>query len=137
MIAQRFVIALATADLASGQIGAVGYLPAGCVPLAIEADADQLDSNGSPTFAWSVGLLNAAGTAISTATADGGAAWATGQTIGRTSGGSASGFITSRPLKLVTQSSTGDRSLGLSITGSAATAVAGNFAFTLWYHAAP
>jgi hypothetical protein len=135
LIAQRFSINLATADLAAAVIGAIGILPGGHVPVAIEFDAAQLDSNGAPTWAFSVGILNAAGTALSTAAADGGAAWLTGQTIGRLAGGSASGPVASRPMKTVVQSSIADRQIGLLVTGAALTAVAGDFNVTLYYRA--
>ena len=132
VIPVRFPVSLATADLANGIAGQVGVLPAGAVPVAVEIDAAQLDSNGAPTLAYSVGILNAALTAISTATADGGAAWLTGQTIGRTAGGSASGIVASRPIKLVTPA-VADRPVGILLTAAAATAVAGVLALTLWY----
>lgn len=134
-VAVRYTVDLATADLASGIVGAVGILPAGHIPVGFEIDAPQLDSNGTPTFAYSVGILNAAGTDLSTAAADGGAAWATGQVIGRTAGGSASGLVASRPVKLVTQTQT-DRLVAIKTTGAAATAVAGTFAITLHYRPA-
>jgi len=136
LIAQRFSINLTTADLANGVIGAVGLLPAGHLPVAFEVDASQLDSNGAPTLAYSIGILNAAGTALSTAAADGGAAWATGQTTGRTAGGSASGLIASRPMKTAVQSTTADRQIAILLTAAAATAVAGDFNLTLYYRAA-
>lgn len=135
VIAQRYAINLTTADLANGVCGAVGILPAGHVPVAIEIDAAQLDSNGTPTLAYSVGVLNAGQTAIDTAAANGGAAWLTGQTIGRTAGGSASGVVASRPLKLCQQSQS-DRMVGVLLTAAAATAVAGQLAITLWYRPA-
>lgn len=131
----RYPINLTTADLANGVCGAVGILPAGHIPVAIELDAAQLDSNGAPTLAYSVGVLNAGQTALDTSAANGGAAWATGQTIGRTAGGSASGPIASRPLKL-TQQAQVDRFIGILLTGAAATAVAGQLAITLWYRPA-
>lgn len=132
VVAPRSTVSLTTADLASGIVGGVALLPAGAVPVAVEVDAAQLDSNGTPTLAYSIGILNAAQTAISTTTPDGGAAWATGQTTGRTAGGSASGLIASRPLKLV-QPATTDRWVGIQLTGAAATAVAGQLAMTLHY----
>lgn len=136
LIAQRFAVTLATADLALNTVGLVGILPAGCVPVAFELDAAQLDSNGTPTLAYSVGIANAGQTDISTAAADGGAAWATAQTTGRTAGGSASGLVGSRPMKTVTQAQT-DRYLMVKVTAAAATAVAGELGITLWYRAAP
>jgi len=136
LISQRFSISLATADLANGVIGAIGILPGGHVPVAFELDASQLDSNATPTLAYSVGILNAAGTALSTASADGGAAWATGQTTGRTAGGSASGIVPSRALKTAVQSALADRQIGILLTAAAATAVAGDLNLTLYYRAA-
>lgn len=132
VVAARMVQTLATADLANGVVGGLALLPAGAVPVAYEIDAAQLDSNATPTLAYSVGILNAAQSAISTATADGGAAWATGLTTGRTAGGSHSGVLSSRPVKLV-QASQSDRVVGIQLTGAAATAVSGQIAMTLWY----
>lgn len=131
----RYPVTLTAADLANGVVGALGILPAGHIPVAFELDAAQLDSNGTPTLAYSVGILNAAQSAIDTAAANGGAAWATGQTIGRTAGGSASGIVPSRPLKLVQQTQQ-DRMVGIALTAAAATAVAGQIALTLWYRPA-
>ena len=108
-LSQRFSISLATADLALNTVGAIAVLPAGHVPVAFELDAAQLDSNGTPTLAYSVVILNTAGTAISTATADGGAAWARGQSTGSTSGGYASGVVGSRTIKAVVESATAGR----------------------------
>lgn len=132
---QRYPIKLTTADLANGVVGAVGILPAGHIPVAVEVDADQLDSNGAPAFAYSLGILKSDQSDLSTATADGGAAWATGLTVGRTAGGSASGPVASRPLKLVQQAQV-DRLVGIKVTGAAATAVAGTLALSLWYRPA-
>lgn len=134
ILAQRFTTVLAVADLAAAQVGALGILPAGHVPVMVEIDSAQLDSNGAPTLAYSLGILNAAATAISTTTPDGGAAWATALTTGRTAG--ASGPIPSRPLKLVTQTQT-DRQIGIALTGAAATAVAGSISVTLYYRPGP
>lgn len=132
-VAQRATITLQTADLANGTVGGVALLPAGAVPIAVEVDSAQLDSNGTPTLAYSIGVLNAGQTAISTAAADGGAAWATGQTTGRTA--AHSGFIASRPMKTV-QPATTDRWVGIALTAQAATAVSGQFAMTLHYRLA-
>lgn len=135
VMAVRFPIQLLAADLANGIVGALGILPAGHVPVGFEVDAAQLDSNGAPALAYSVGVLNAAQSAIDTSADCGGAAWATGLTTGRTAGGSASGLIASRPLKKCTQRQT-DRLIGIAITGGAATPVAGELAITLWYRPA-
>lgn len=132
VVAQRYSMTLATADLASGVVGVVGILPAGCIPCAFEIDAAALDSGTA--LAYSVGIVNAAESAISTAAADGGAAWATGVTTGRTSAGHG-GFVSSRAMKTV-QNSQVDRNVGISVTAAAGTAVSGDFNLTLWYRAA-
>lgn len=136
LIAERYEITLTTADLATNVVGAIGILPAGHLPVAFELDAAQLDSNATPALTFSVGVLNAAQTALSTASADGGAAWATGiTTVGRTAGGSASGQVPSRPIKTVQQVQT-DRMVGVQVTAGAATAVAGTIALTLYFRPA-
>src|SRR3546814_8296901 len=72
LMAVRFALVLATADLALNAIGAVGILAARCVPVALYYDSDDLDT-GTPALVASVGLLKADGTDLSTAEADGGA----------------------------------------------------------------
>jgi len=145
LIAQRFTINLAAADVAVSQIGAVGILPAGCVPVAYEVDAAILDSGTA--LAYSLGVMNLAGfnaagavsagqaadALMSTLAADGGAAWSTALTVGRTAAGAASS-LTNRAIKSVTARSV-DRNIGISVTTGAGTAVAGEFAITLYYRA--
>lgn len=127
----RFAVTLATADLALNTVGIVGILPAGYVPVAVLFDSDDLDSNGTPTIAWSLGIANAGETDISTATADGGAAWGTGITTSQAGGQS---FVTSKALSRV-QSSGSDRKLMLKATAGAATAVAGEVGVTMTFRA--
>lgn len=127
-MAVRFSIALATADLGANDIGAVGILPARCVPVALYYDSDDLDT-GTPAIAASVGLLTAAGTAISTVAADGGAAWGTGIT---TSQGGGQSQVLSKALARVASSET-DRKIGVTFTAGAATAAAGEVGLTLVY----
>ena len=136
--AVRYRLPLATADLALNTIGNIGILPAGCVPISIVFDSDDLDSNASPTIAWQIGISNAAvvnniqgatATAVSTAAADGGAAWATGITTSQ-AGGQAQSY--SRALSRVTPT-TYDRYIVLQATTAAATAVAGEVGLTITY----
>src|SRR5574343_690630 len=79
VVAQRFSLPVVTGDLTLNNLGNIGILPAGCVPVGVLFDSDDLDSNASPTIAWSIGVSNASvtnnvqgqtPTAISTATAD-------------------------------------------------------------------
>jgi hypothetical protein len=80
----------------------------------------------------SFGVLNAAGTSLSTATDDGGAAWATGVTVGQAGGAV---VPMSRALQRVNQAQA-DRKIGVSVTAGAATAAAGTLGLTLLYRAA-
>jgi hypothetical protein len=64
----------------------LGFLPAGHVPVDCMLDSDDLDTNGTPTITLSVGVLNAGKTAISTAAADGGAAWILASTVAQAGG---------------------------------------------------
>lgn len=118
--------------LALNDVVELGLLPEGCVPVDWILDVSDLDSNGSPAIVMSVGILTAAKTAISTATADGGAAWATGLTTAQ-----AGGMVrpTTRPTYL-TQPSTSPRSVGVLISTAAATFQAGTLALNLSYRAA-
>jgi len=132
LAAERFTVNLTTADLALNSIGAVGILPAGAVPMFVEIDSTRLDTNGTPTLAFSLGVVNDAETAISTAAADGGAAWLTGRTEGRAAGVSVSGLLTSAALRSV-QPSRVDRKIGVQFTGAAATAQAGTIGVTVYF----
>lgn len=139
----RFEQDLATADLAVNTIGVIGILPAGYVPVGLIVDADDLDSNGTPTLAWSVGFGNlygfnaagasapgtAANTLLSTATIDGAAALATGVTAGQTG-------VMVQPLSKAlsrVQVAEYDRYIVLVATAGAATAVAGKVGVTVLY----
>lgn len=73
--APRFVQEV-TADDASA-VGAVGILPAGCVP-ALQMIVDAVDAGGSVD----IGILNADGDGLSEAPEDGGGAWAEGVSLG-------------------------------------------------------
>lgn len=140
--AVRFSLSLATADLALNTIGNIGILPAGYVPVGIILDSDDLDSNVSPTITWDIGVSNAAVsngvqgtgvTAISTATADGGAAWTAAASNISQAGGQVQ--LYSKPISRVTPTAY-DRYVVLKATAGAATAAAGEVGLTLLYRAA-
>jgi hypothetical protein len=79
MVAPRFIQACVATDSALGNVGVIGILPAGATPtLPLLVDTTGLGG----TAAISIGILNAAGTDISTDPADGGAAWAAGVVVG-------------------------------------------------------
>jgi hypothetical protein len=140
-VSVRYALTLATSEEATNQIGEIGILPAGCVPIAAALDADDLDTNGTPTAAIDIGLSNAAvannlqakgGTAISTAAADGGAAWAAGLTTAQAGGQT---MITSKALSRVTPVAW-DRYILLKFATGSATAAAGTVGLTLSYRPA-
>lgn len=133
LAAERFVVPLGTADLALNTVGAVGILPAGAIPCFVEIDATDMDANATPLLAFSLGVINDAETAISTAAADGGAAWLTGRQEGRAAG--VSGLLTTLPMRQVEPAAV-ERKLGVQITAAAATPAAGTLGVTVYFRMA-
>lgn len=74
VFAVRFALAMLTSDLALNNAGAIGLIPPGCVPVDVIVDGTDMDS-GAAAMVLQVGVLNAAGTDLSTDAADGGGAW--------------------------------------------------------------
>lgn len=139
--AVRFAQAVAAAEMGLNALDNIGILPAGCVPVGLIVDSDDLDSNGAPAVVWAFGASNAAvannvqgvtPTDISTAADDGGAAWATGVTVSQ-AGGQAPFHSTAlsrvRPVNH-------DRYIVAKSTTAAATGAAGELGATLLYRAA-
>lgn len=125
VVAQRATIALVAADLDANDCGAVTILPAGCVPVALIYDSDDLDTNGTATITASVGLINAAESDLSTVLA-------TGITASRD--GTAAHVVTKEMVTLAPASV--DRKVGVKFTAAAATKAAGVLGLTLLYRAA-
>lgn len=134
----RFAQAVGASEMALNAIDNIGILPAGCVPVGVIVDSDDLDTNGTPTIAFAFGVSNAAvangvqgatPTDISTATVDGGAAWATGVTTAQ-AGGQAQFY--SKALSRV-QAVNYDRYIVAKATAAAATGAAGELGLTLLY----
>ena len=114
-----------TADSALNNVGVIGILPAGYLPKF--ASVDSLAGLGG-TAAVSVGILNAAGTDISTAAEDGGAAWLTAQAVGS----AAAGAITRTAAMAKVKRSNVDRKIAVKFTtaGSAAGDLTLNLAYS-------
>lgn len=127
-----YVIALATAPAANDTLE-LGPLPAGHVPIDYTLDCDDLDSNGTPLIALSLGLLNAGKTDLSTAAADGGAVWASGINDARAGGFSRNA---GRILNAVTPVQT-DRNIAIKVTAAAATFQAGSLRLCVLARATP
>lgn len=123
LVAVRYVLHMETGDLAANKIGAVGILPAQCVPVQVLFDSDKLDTNAAPAIAASVGLLNAAGTGFDTT-------WGAGITTAQAGGQSQ---VLSQAIAKTAATDT-DRLIGVQFTAAAATAAAGDVGVTLLYH---
>lgn len=98
----------------------LGFLPAGHVPVDVMMLSDDVDTGATPLIILSCGILNAAKTAISSAAADGGAAWIVSSTVGQ-----AGGLV--RPTTVAigrVATSESPRSVGIHITAAPATGTA-------------
>ncbi len=122
VVGVRYEIELATDDLAADVIGAVGILPANCVPLAVWVDADDLDTDSTPAVVMSIGLLNSGVTDFDTT-------WGTGLTVGQAGTASA---VVSKALSQTT-ASTSDRKIGVKVTTAPDVAAAGTLGVTVMY----
>jgi hypothetical protein len=130
LASMRFTLAMATADLALNSIGQIGILPAGCIPVQLLVDGTDMDS-GAAAMVLNVGILDAAGTALSTAAADGGAAWGSTTAVNT----AFQQQILSQPMATVTRSDV-DRKIGIKVATAPTVAVAGTLGVTLIYRSA-
>jgi hypothetical protein len=133
VVAVRFTLDLALADLALNTIGQVGILPAGYVPVDVFVDGTDMDT-GAGAGVYQVGIWDGAGASLSTATADGTGAW------GDTGTASATAFSkaivrTLNNINLVTPTNV-DRKIGVKVTTAPSTAAAGTLGVTVLYRAA-
>jgi len=126
VVAVRSAIDLVAADLDANDVGAVAILPAGCVPVGVVYDSDDLDTNASPTIAASVGFVNAGETDLD------GTAWATGITTSQ-AGGALSLTLTPAVMRMAATQT--DRKVGIKFTAAAATKAAGQVGLTMLYRA--
>ena len=111
----------------------MGNLPAGHVVVDVLYSATDLDTGGAPAHAVSFGVLNAAKSDLSTDAADGGAAWATGLTIGQ------AGTLTRQSTAAIHQvtAASAPRALGYKVTTASATKAAGTIRAIVLCRAAP
>lgn len=132
VLATRFVLDLATGDLALNTIGQIGALPAGCLPVDVHVDGTDLDT-GAAAMVLQVGIWDGAATDISTAAADGGAHWGVTTAVNTafhqrlTLNGNAMVSV---------KAAARDRKLGVKVTTAPTTPAAGTLAVTLFYRAA-
>ena len=129
-------MALLTTDIDLADVIQFFILPAGCVPVDYVVGATDMDT-GTPILAANFGLLNADQDAISTAAADGGAAWIAALAL---SGTAAITLSTASKaaydvLKAVQPSSV-DRVVAFVISTAATTAAAGTLELEFSYKSA-
>jgi hypothetical protein len=129
VLATRFEIALGTGDLDANDIGQVGWLPAGCVPVDVQVDGTDMDSS-TAAMVFQVGILNSGGTDLSTETADGGAHW--GATTAQNAAFLQRLTPNGRAMAIV-QKSESARKLAVKVATAPTTAVAGTLGVTLLY----
>lgn len=142
VLAVRFTLAMATADLDQNDVGPIGKLPAGHVPVALYIDGTDMDTS-TAALVVQVGLGNlalqdAAGavsadaknTLISTVAKDGGAAW--GSSVNTGTDAAFMQQIIGRPMTQVTATDY-DRYIVAKITTAPTAAAAGTLGLTLLY----
>jgi hypothetical protein len=129
VVACRFDIALGTADLDANDIGQVGILPPGCVPVDVLVDGTDMDSS-TAAIVLQVGILNAAGTDLSTETVDGGAHW--GATTAVNTAFQQRLTPNGRAMAIV-QASQSVRKIAVKVGTAPTTAVAGTLGLTVFY----
>jgi len=131
VVAVRFTLDLLTGDLALNDVGQIGILPAGCVPVDVHVDGDDIDSSTAAVI-FQVGILNTGETDISTVAADGGAHW--GATTAVNTAFHQRLTFNGKAMVSV-QSAQVDRKLALKVATAPTTAVAGTVGVTLFYRA--
>jgi hypothetical protein len=112
------------AALAANDIIELVDLPPGVQLLDYDIVAPQLDSNGTPTLAFSLGVVNAGKTDLDTV-------YETGLTFGRSADGS---IFRADSAAAAQASRSAARKLGLKVTTAAATAASAGKSFTAILH---
>lgn len=103
-------------------------IPAGMKVVDWTVDVDDIDTNGSPTAAFKIGVLNAGKTDLDT----GNAIWKTGLTTGQAGGVARMDTLTA----MRAGATAADRIVGIIPTTAAATVAAGTIGVTVWCMAA-
>ncbi len=119
VVAQRTTLTAVAGDVALNKVGAFLTLPAGCVPVGVHLDADA-------AISVDVGIVDNGETAVSTAAADGGAAWASALAANGATMSFTKAMARVRPAQV-------DRKVGVKVTTAGTAGVIG---MTLQYRAA-
>lgn len=122
-----------TANPSVGDIAVLGYIPEDHQVVDWFVTSDDLDSNGTPTIAFSVGVLLADRTDIDTTARGGGAAWATGVNAAQ---GATLVRNASRACVETPPVANSKKEVGIKFTAASATFVAGTIKLHMIYRAA-
>jgi len=106
----------APVTLAANDIVKLAFLPAGHKPVDVILEADDLDTNGTPTIALAVGVVNSDGDDLVASTN-----FITGSAVGSTGGVARADTVAGLQLA----ASSVDRVIGVKVTTVAATKAAG------------
>lgn len=130
VLAARFEQPVLAADLVANNVGKIGILPSGCVPVDVHVDFTDLDS-GAGSMVLQVGIVNDAGNDLSTDAADGGGYW------GSTTAASGAAYQRLTPngrgWAAVANDPTTERIVGVKVQAAPATPAAGTLAVTVFY----
>lgn len=130
--AQRFTLAMTTADAALNTIGQIGILPPLCVPVDVFVDMTDPDAS-TAAMILQVGIWDGSAANLSSAAEDGGAYW--GTTTAVTAASSQRLTRNGVAMESVTPVNA-DRKLGVKVTTAPTTAQAFTLGVTLLYRAA-
>jgi len=131
VVSCRFAIEMEVGDLNTSDIGAFGKLPAGCVPVDVLVDMDDLDT-GAAALVLNIGIMStAAASALSTAAADGGGAW--GVTTATNAAATQRMTFTGNNMVNVQADDANDRLVGVLVATGATTPAAGTLGVTVFY----
>ena len=125
VMAQRGYKSLTAAQVVVGNIVKLCKLPAGCVPVGLVVDFDELDSNASPTTTATFGILNSDEDALAVSA---GALTTTQLGAGGIQAASDEDFFR-------VAATDSDRYIAVILGGTVATAAAGVLGATLQYRA--
>lgn len=136
VVSVRFPLVITTAnlaDLALNSIGAIGELPAGCVPVG-DVIFDMTDPDASTAaLVMQVGIWDGSSASLSTAAADGGAHWG----VSQATTAAATQKMTPNGIAMASvQPSQSPRTIGLKVTTAPTTAQACTIGVTVFYKAA-
>jgi hypothetical protein len=131
LVAFRMSFSLA-ADITINDIIEMGNLPAGCVPVDLVMDCDDMDSGATGTVSF--GVLNTGKTDLDVSAANGGAAWLAATSI-QASTATRADAAGLRAMSRVVSNPNADRPIGFKLVTEAVAAANQVIGATLYYRA--